>query len=259
MSSNERIGFRSSPHYPAFKIFGGTFLAVAVFIVATAMALTGRDQEPIPEGMPPAAGAVVPQIDLDAPGRTAVQLQGWAEERSRDGNVPAISMQAYGYAALLLARSKPECEIRWTTLAGIAYIESKHGTYAGSRIGPDGRISPPIRGVPLDGSPGIAVIVDSDQGKMDGDTVHDRAMGPFQFIPETWKRFGTDANGDGYADPDNIDDAALTAAKYLCASGGKLGTAQGWRKALMTYNQSEQYLLDVRDAAAAYALGRPAG
>ena len=80
-------------------------------------------------------------------------------------------------------------------------------------------------------------------------------MGPMQFIPETWKKWGVDANGDGVADPDNIDDAALTAARYLCARGGDLRTAQGWETALMAYNLSGQYLRDVRDRAAAYSVG----
>ena len=56
-------------------------------------------------------------------------------------------------------------------------------------------------------------------------------------------------------DPDNIDDAALTAGRYLCARGGELTTAEGWTNALMAYNRSTEYLMLVRDRAAAYGVG----
>jgi len=36
-----------------------------------------------------------------------------------------------------------------------------------------------------------------------------------QFIPSTWQLAGRDGNGDGTADPFNIDDAALSAATCL--------------------------------------------
>ena len=55
---------------------------------------------------------------------------------------------------------------------------------------------------------------------------------------------------------DADDTAALTAARYLCASGGNLTTADGWRQALLTYNQSDAYLAKVRNNAAAYSIGR---
>ncbi len=51
-----------------------------------------------------------------------------------------------------------------------------------------------------------------------------RAMGPMQFIPETWKLYGVDANNDGIISPDNFDDAALSAAGYLCWRGKDLAT-----------------------------------
>ncbi|RMI35691.1 murein transglycosylase [Nocardia stercoris] len=195
-------------------------------------------------------------MDLDAPGRTANQLQDWAQQRSGTLAIPVPALEAYGYAAAVLARSRPDCGIGWTTLAGIASVESKHGTHAGSRIGPEGTVAPPIRGIPLDGSPGVQRIVDTEATAKSGTTVYVRAMGPFQFLPETWKRWGVDANGDGVADPDNIDDAALTAARYLCASGGDLTTPAGWQRALNTYNESNEYMMEVRNRAAAYSVGR---
>ncbi|WP_433567926.1 lytic transglycosylase domain-containing protein [Nocardia sp. CA-151230] len=209
---------------------------------------------PVPDDMPPGAGAPLPPINLDAPGRTAIQLQGWAEEQHGPTGIPVLALEAYGYAAAVMARSKPECGIGWTTLAGIASVESRHGTHGGSRIADDGTVSPPIRGLALDGSPGRARIL--DVSSTEANPVYVRAMGPFQFIPETWQRWGVDANGDGKIDPDNIDDAALTAARYLCAMGGDLTGAPGWQQALLTYNQSATYMNTVRYRAAAYSVGR---
>nr|WP_246829612.1 lytic murein transglycosylase [Nocardia transvalensis] len=218
----------------------------------------GEKLPPIPDGIPPGAGAPVPPIDLDAPGRSAGQLHGWAEEQSDALGIPAVALEAYGYAAAVLARSRPDCGIGWTTLAGIARVESKHGSHGGSRLNADGEVRPPIRGIPLDGSPGVARILDEKETATAGEPVYARAEGPFQFLPETWQRWGVDANGDGVADPDNIDDAALTAARYLCASGGVLTTPEGWQQALLTYNQSTAYMNKVRLHAAAYSVGRKA-
>ncbi|WP_245717536.1 lytic transglycosylase domain-containing protein [Nocardia jejuensis] len=228
----------------------GTALALVLLTGCGTTELT-----PVPDGIPPGAGAPLPPIDLDSPGRSAAQLDAWAEENDKLG-IPKTSLEAYGYAAAVMARSRPDCGIAWTTLAGIASIESRHGTHKGASVAADGKVSPPIRGIALDGSPGVMLIKDTDGGALDGDTVYDRAMGPFQFIPETWKRYGVDANGDGVADPDNIDDAALTAARYLCASGGDLTGAPGWEKALLTYNQSSVYMDTVRYRASAYSVGR---
>nr|WP_246782664.1 lytic murein transglycosylase [Rhodococcus maanshanensis] len=234
------------------------FLVSAAVAVACAALVVGCSGEPriaIPQGIPPGPGAPVPPIDINAPGRTADQLRDWAADQTDALGISATALEAYGYAAAVMAQSRPECGIGWTTVAGIASVESRHGTYRGSSVAPRGDVSPQIRGIPLDGGPGVAEIPDTDGGAMDGDPVHDRAMGPLQFIPETWKRWGVDANGDGVANPDNIDDAALTAARYLCARGGDLTSEEGWRRALMAYNLSGEYLSDVRDRAAAYSVG----
>lgn len=40
---------------------------------------------------------------------------------------------------------------------------------------------------------------------------------------------------------------------HLCASGGDLSTAEGWRRAVLAYNPSTAYVLSVHAAAATYA------
>jgi len=60
-------------------------------------------------------------------------------------------------------------------------------------------------------------------------------------------------NGDGKVDPSNIDDAAMSAARYLCASGGSLASPEGWMRAILSYNHSVDYTRSVRAAADGYA------
>jgi membrane-bound lytic murein transglycosylase B len=210
---------------------------------------------PIPEGVPPPMGDTVPAVDTYAKGRPANQLHQWAAERAPKLNIPVTALEAYAYAARVAEVENPSCHLGWTTLAGIGMVESHHGTYRGATIAPNGDVTPPIRGVRLDGTSGNLKIADTDEGALDGDAHLDRAMGPMQFIPETWKLYGVDANNDGVVSPDNIDDAALSAAGYLCWRGKDLSTPRGWMDALRAYNHSEQYARTVRDWATAYANG----
>lgn len=211
---------------------------------------------PVPEGIPPPAGDPVPQVDTQGPGRSADQLRAWAAQRAPGLGIPVTAMEAYGYAARVAEVENPDCRLTWPTLAGIGRVESHNGTYRGAMIAPTGEVTPPIRGVRLDGSMGNLEIRDSDGGRLDGDPELDRAMGPMQFIPQTWRLYGVDANNDGTISPDNIDDAALSAAGYLCSRGKDLATPRGWMNGLKAYNDSETYARMVRDWATAYADGR---
>ena len=38
-----------------------------------------------------------------------------------------------------------------------------------------------------------------------------------QFLPGTWSRYASNGNGDGKADVQNVFDASLAAARYLCS------------------------------------------
>jgi membrane-bound lytic murein transglycosylase B len=212
---------------------------------------------PIPDGVPPPPGDPVPQIDTHAKGRPADQLHDWAAERAPALDMPVVALEAYAYGARVAQVENPGCHLSWTTLAGIGMVESRNGTYRGAVIAPNGDVTPPIRGVRLDGTNGNLRIVESDDGALDGEPGYERAMGPMQFIPETWRLYGVDANNDGVISPDNFDDAALSAAGYLCWRGKNLATPRGWMNALRAYNHSDQYARTVRDWATAYANRHP--
>ncbi|GAB3081815.1 lytic murein transglycosylase [Corynebacterium aquatimens] len=225
--------------------------------------LTTTNRQPIPRDIPPAAAQQPPLIDTEAPGRTANQLGEWSLPIADQLNVEPQAIRAYANAELIAAQVWPECNLKWNTLAGIGWVETRHGTYTGKlfdagRLNDDGVADPPIIGVRLDGSPGFAKIHDTDGGEFDGDKEYDRAIGPMQFLPESWKHYGRDGNGDGVADPQQIDDAALAAATVMCSGGRDMATEQDWRAAILGYNHSNDYVAKVRDAAANYALGQPA-
>ena len=213
---------------------------------------------PIPPGIPPPAGAPVPTVDIYAPGRTSDQLREWASGMNQQMDIPVAALAAYGNAAETMRQTRPECNLAWTTLAGIGHVETRHGRYRGASLNDDGYALPPIIGIKLDGSPGFENIPDTDGGELDGDSEYDRAVGPMQFIPESWRKYGVDANGDGRADPNQIDDAAVSAARLLCINGGDLSQAENWQRAILAYNNSREYVMDVRDAAAAYSVGTTA-
>jgi hypothetical protein len=64
------------------------------------------------------------------------------------------------------------------------------------------------------------------------------ALGWMQFMPDTWKSYGTDANRDGRKDPFNPVDAIFAAARYLRAAGAD----QDLRSAIYAYNHADWYV-----------------
>ena len=71
-------------------------------------------------------------------------------------------------------------------------------------------------------------------------------------MPDTWLRWGIDANGDGIADPWNPDDAIFAAARYLAAAGGRTDIS----RAIFAYNHAQWYVDDVLELAALFGGGR---
>ncbi|MDG4835331.1 lytic murein transglycosylase [Micromonospora sp. WMMD967] len=214
---------------------------------------------PVPTGSMPGGGLPSGGLPTGQPtvgpvigGRPSDALAGWAQQVGAKVGVPAVAMQAYGYAELVLAQTNRSCALSWTTLAAIGQVESGHGSANGARLGQDGKALPKIIGLPLDGQGGRMRIIDTDRGELDGDRVLDRAIGPMQFIPTTWKEIGADADNDGVKDPHDLDDAALAAGNYLCKGGRNLSIASDWWNAILSYNDVRRYAQDVYNTADRY-------
>jgi membrane-bound lytic murein transglycosylase B len=190
---------------------------------------------------------------VEVPPAAAVPAPEAARQVARTTGIPRRALTAYVAAAATIARDAPACRLAWNTLAAIGASESSHGTFAGGTVDSGGVARPRVVGVPLDGSGGNRAIRDTDGGLLDGDTTWDRAVGPMQFIPTTWDSWGADGDGDGRVDPHDIDDAALAAARYLCAAGTDLSGSAGWSRAVLAYNNSGDYARRVARTATEYA------
>ncbi|MGW7265875.1 lytic transglycosylase domain-containing protein [Streptomyces sp. NPDC054842] len=156
-----------------------------------------------------------------------------------ESDIPATVLDAYKKAEASLRESKPGCNLPWQLLAAIGKVESGHAR--GGRVDASGTTYSPILGPVLNGQ-GFANISDTDNGAYDGDTRHDRAVGPMQFIPSTWEWSGRDGNGDGVENPNNIYDAALAAGHYLCRFDHDMSVQSEMNASILSYNNSSEYL-----------------
>lgn len=188
-----------------------------------------------------------------SPAGQPASLTDWASRVTGITGIPSVALEAYGNAELAMRATEPGCRLSWATLAGIGRVESNHGYFAGATLLANGEESKPVIGVPLDGTGGVRNIPDTDGGRLDGDPLHDHAVGPMQFLPSTWMQYQQDARGTGHPDPENIDDAALAAAHYLCVGGRDMGSASGWWAGLSAYNNSVEYGQKVFGLADTYA------
>ncbi|WLQ43667.1 lytic transglycosylase domain-containing protein [Streptomyces laculatispora] len=236
---------------------GATTTAVAAAAVAALSASQGPGSPLVAsEDDQPAAGATpsddnaasgnspyftdLPPLNTpDKPGASAdLPVTGSAES-----GIPASILAAYKKTQQTVAGTDAACRLPWQLLAAIGKVES--GQARGGRVDAQGTTLSPILGPALNGQ-GFALIKDTDNGAYDGDSTHDRAVGPMQFIPSTWETWGQDGNGDGRKDPNNIYDAALAAGRYLCAGSRDLSLAADLDRAVLSYNHSDEYLRTVR-------------
>ena len=240
----------------------GTAVALAVALVAAfviAIVLAPTPQYTANRSDPPSAPTW--GRPAEPPTRAAVAVQAgvaglvdgdWLTATAERTGIPERALASYAGAAIAKADSMPACGLAWNTIAAIGFAESRHGTHGGSTVGADGTVTPAIFGVSLAGG-ATEHIPDSDGGTIDGDAEFDRAVGPMQLIPQTWRNWAADANGDGIPDPQNLDDASMATANYLCRASDEMATEAGWRTGIAAFNSAESYLRVVAATADDYA------
>ena len=220
---------------------------VTVGVITHALALAQQSEPVLMTGsaIQPPSRVVVAAARTGGVGTVA---RGWVTRTAVATGIPAPAVRAYAVAQL----TSP-CHVGWTTLAGIGWVESGHGTIGDRRLREDGHSSSRILGPALNGHGRVAALRASPASRQwHGDPVWDHAVGPMQFLPTTWETWGVDADGDGVADPNDLDDAALAAADYLCAGSYDLSTGHGWSAAVLSYNHAVSYVRAVHDAAVVY-------
>lgn len=158
--------------------------------------------------------------------------------------IPPVVFAAYIAAETNAPVIVDECSVDWPVVAGIWKVESGHATYGSATIDANGNVTPPIYGTVLNGTtPGTQTIPDTDNGTLDGNVVWDRAVGPAQFLPTSWRSYGRDGNDDGIADAQNVYDAALATAAYLCLrTPGDYTNPADLARAVRGYNRSAEYV-----------------
>lgn len=203
----------------------------------------GTGATPGPGGAGAGQASPVPTVTPGDPGNAQVSSQ-WLDDVAQKTRIPRRAVQSYVGAALWAREQFPRCNLQWNTLAAVGAVESDHGRMGGVTLDERGDTTADILGPVLDGQNGTKRIDDTDGGRFDGNDQFDRAIGPMQFLPQIWTRLSRDGNGDRKNDPNNMDDATVTAAAYLCQSGS-LSTSVGWEKAVRSYNDSDTYIKSV--------------
>ncbi|WP_030898531.1 lytic transglycosylase domain-containing protein [Streptomyces sp. NRRL S-474] len=206
---------------------------------------SAADAVPSPDASPSGGGATgnspyyTDLPPLNSPNPSPSAGTGPVTPGTPEAGIPATVLDAYKKAETALRDAKPGCNLPWQLLAAIGRVES--GQARGGRVRADGTTISPILGPQLDGN-GFALIKDTDNGAYDGNSAYDQAVGPMQFIPSTWAWAGRDGNDDGKKDPNNIYDAALAAGHYLCRNNWDLSDQADLDRAILSYNQSREYL-----------------
>jgi membrane-bound lytic murein transglycosylase B len=212
---------------------------------STALADASTEPTALPDGTTVPTEAIEAPASVTVAGGVAPGVRGSTKKvvsTASTSGIPAAALAAYQRAETVINSADRGCHLSWQLVAAIGRVESDHGRTNGNSLDTKGVAQPGIYGIALDGTHGTSTIADTDAGQYDADAKFDRAIGPMQFIPSTWSVVGVDADGDGKRNPQDIDDAALATAVYLCSGEDDLATVAGQRGAVLRYNHSQSYV-----------------
>ena len=239
-------------------LLSGVWTASLVSASATASG-TGDSNGSLPDGTKVPSDAIEAPASVPIPGVIAPAVpEGSADSvvsGASSNGIPAPALAAYQRGAQIINAADKSCTIPWELIAAIGRVESDHGRYGGNTLTEDGVSKPGIYGIALNGKNGTQAINDTDGGQLDKDPVYDRAVGPMQFIPSTWQVVKVDADGDDQRNPQDMDDAGLATAVYLCSGKDNLSNRAGQEAAVFRYNHSQDYVNLVLRIMEAYSAG----
>ena len=188
-------------------------------------------------------GTVLPTAAIEAPASVGDSFSRAASlTPGSASSIPQAALAAYQRAEAVINQADKSCDIPWELIAAIGRVESDHGRFGGNSLDAQGVARPGIYGIALNGKNNTQRISDTDGGDYDNDTRFDRAVGPMQFIPSTWSVVGVDGDSDGTRNPQDVDDAALATAVYLCSGDDDLSAEKGQRASVYRYNHSNEYV-----------------
>ena len=225
-------------------VVGLIIAALALVVIALGIRVFGSNRQGIgPTGTGPVDDGQQAQEATATPGGGISELSdpAWTKSVAQATATPARAMRAYAGAALKLQEENASCGIGWNTIAAVGFFVSGHGTVGGGEVDAYGLTPEPLVDVDRYDGSSARVVADTDGGRIDGDGARDHSLGPMQLLPAEIDRYGGDGNEDGTIDPQQIDDAAYTLGRFLCASGGDLRDEANWREAVDAVDPSGDF------------------
>ncbi len=179
-----------------------------------------------PTSRPPAT--TTPPISAPPKVPESSEFDAWASKTSQWLDVPLRAMVGYAKATTKLTKDIPGCHLSWVTLAAVGKVTTDHGRARGGQLGTTGVLDKPLGTIEVRDFYNQVVSTPN-------------AAGPMQLSPAIWGKYQESASG-GKPDVQNIDDAALTTGRALCADGHDLSQGQAWWNAVATLQPAPLFL-----------------
>jgi len=219
-------------------------VVVAAVVVVAAALVTGiqlapKQQEatnaaaivaptPTPTPTPTQVPVTTPQTSAPPKVPEASEFDAWASKTSQWLDIPLRAMVGYAKATTKLGKDVPGCHLSWVTLAAVGKVTTDHGRARGGQLGTTGVLDKPL---------GMIEVRDFYNKVVSTPN----AAGPMQLTPSVWAKYQASSSG-GKPDVQNIDDAALSTGRALCAGGHDLSQGQTWWDAVSTLQPAPLFL-----------------
>ncbi|MEC3981829.1 C40 family peptidase [Amycolatopsis sp. H20-H5] len=218
-------------------ILAAVVVAVGALVVAIQLApksekatntAASASSAPAPSAPQSSTTPELPREQPKVPQRAGQEFDAWVSKTSQWLDIPLRAMTGYATTTVTLSKEQPNCHLSWVTLAAIGKTTSDHGRANGGHVGENGVLSAPLGTIEVHDFYNRVVSTAN-------------ASGPMQLSPAVWAKWQRSASG-AKPDPQNLDDAALTTGRALCADGNDLSQGQIWWNSVSSLQSSSLYV-----------------